>query len=231
MRHETVDEPFRVLLFDLEGTLVDFQWNLKGAARDAKAELRHLGFDPLRWEDNYATLRNTAVQLAAQQGLDKHEVMRRIDAIYDRYDHDAASHWSVLPSVKPVLQRLKHEQHAKLGLVSNIGRRAVDEALPRLGLDELFDVIVTRNDVEMLKPSGEGIRLALKKLDAKNSKALFVGDSVTDVLGAKDAGIPVAIVQGGESAPTSLIAASPSYLWKSMTELAALFALMDSPSK
>lgn len=210
---------FPVLLFDFEGTLVDFQWKLKDAARDAKNELRHLGFEPSTWEDNYATLRNNAVQLALQIGLDKRMVMNRLDAIYDRYDHDAASRWSVWPGVKTVLARLKSEQQIKLGLVSNIGRRAIDDMLPRLGLADLFDVIITRNDVEMLKPSGEGIRIALGKLGAANSDVLFIGDSVTDVLGAKDAGVKVAIIQGGESAPTSLVAAGPNYLWNAIEEL------------
>ena len=216
------DHVFQALLFDLEGTLVDFQWKLSGAARDAKNELRRLKFDPSSWEDNYAALRNNAVRLAAQRGLDKREVLNRIDAIYDRYDQDAASRWSVLPEVKSVLPRLKREQQIKLGLVSNIGRRAIAEALPRLGLADLFDVIITRNHVEMLKPSGAGIRIALEKLGVTNSDALFVGDSVTDVLAAKDAGVKVAIVQGGESAPTSLRAANPTYLWRTIEELETL---------
>ena len=214
---------FQVLLFDLEGTLVDFQWNLQGAARDAKTELRNLGFDVATWEDNYATLRNNAVRLAAQYGIDRRSVIDRIDAIYDRYDRDAASRWSVLPSVMPTLSRLKREHAIKMGLVSNIGRRAVNDTLPRLGLAEFFNVVITRNDVDMLKPNGEGICNALARLGASTSETLFIGDSVTDVLGAKEAGLPVAIVQGGESAPTSLSVADPNFLWHSMSELVLLF--------
>ncbi|CAG0961024.1 glucose-1-phosphatase [Anaerolineae bacterium] len=220
-----MDKPFQVLLFDFEGTLVDFQWKLKDAARDAKNELRNLGFDAETWEDNYATLRNSAVHLATQRGVAKRVVMDRLDAIYDRYDQDAASRWSVLPEVKSVLPRLKSERHVKLGLVSNIGRRVVDEALPRLGLAGMFDVIITRNDVEMLKPSGAGIRIALEKLGVTNADALFVGDSVTDVLGARDAGLPVAIIQGGESAPAILVAIKPDYLWKSLAEIETLYVV------
>lgn len=220
-----MDKPFQVLLFDFEGTLVDFQWKLKDAARDAKDELRRLGFDAETWDENYATLRNSAVHLATQRGVAKRVVMDCIDAIYDRYDQDAASRWSVLPEVKSVLPRLKIERQIKLGLVSNIGRQAVDKALPRLGFAGMFDVIITRNDVEMLKPSGAGIRIALEKLGVTNSDALFVGDSVTDVLGARDAGLPVAIIQGGESAPAILVAAKPDYLWKSFAEIETLYAV------
>jgi len=214
---------FPVLLFDFEGTLVDFQWKLKDAARDVKNELRLLGFDPSAWEDNYATLRNQATQFAAQIGLDKRAVIKRLDPIYDQYDQDAATRWAVLPKVKMVLARLKHELQIQIGLTSNIGRRALDEATPRLGLTGFFDVIITRNDVEALKPSGEGVRSALKKLGAKNSDALFVGDSVTDVLAAKDAGVQAAIIQGGESASVALVAAEPSYLWNAIDEIETLY--------
>ncbi|MBI5652853.1 MAG: HAD family hydrolase [Chloroflexi bacterium] len=214
---------FQVLLFDFEGTLVDFQWNLQDAARDAKNELRNLGFDSASWEDNYAILRNRAVELAPQRGMDRRVVMERIDAIYDRYDQDAASRWSAFPDVHPVLPHLKREQHIKLGVVSNIGRRAIESAFPRLGLANLFDIIITRNDVELLKPNGAGINLALEKLGAQKSDALFVGDSVTDVLGARDAGVPVAIIQGGESARAILVAAQPDYLWKSFAEIETLY--------
>ena len=213
---------FPVLLFDFEGTLVDFQWNLQDAAREARNELRELGFETSTWEENYATLRNNAVQLALQAGSDKCIVMDRLDAIYDRYDRDAASRWSVRPKVRTILARLKSERQTKLGLVSNIGRSAIEEALPRLELAGLFDVIITRNDVDLLKPSGEGIRSALEKLGAANSDVLFIGDSVSDVLGAKDAEVEVAIVQGGESSSTSLVAAGIRYLWNAIEELETL---------
>lgn len=214
---------FSILLFDFEGTLVDFQWNLKAAARDIKSELCHLGFEPSTWEDNYATLRNNALQLASQIGLDKRTVIDRLDPIYERYDQDAASRWSVRPKVKTVLARLKSERQIRLGLVSNIGRRALDKVLPRLRLDGFFEIIITRNDVEMLKPSGEGIKTALGRLGAADSDVLFIGDSVTDVLGARDAGVSMAIIQGGESTPASLIPVAPSYLWNAIDEIETLY--------
>jgi phosphoglycolate phosphatase-like HAD superfamily hydrolase len=77
--------------------------------------------------------------------------------------------------------------------------------------------------VDLLKPSGEGIRTALGKLSTANSDVLFIGDSVTDVLGARDAEVRVAIVQGGESSLTSLVAAGLSYLWDAIEELEALY--------
>jgi phosphoglycolate phosphatase len=221
-RKHTLSASKRVVLFDLEGTLVDFQWNLPGAVSDVKQVLCGLGFDPSAWENHYAVLRNSAVLSCAQRGLDKRQVVDCIDVVYDYYDLDAATRWSLRPDVKTLLSDLKEHQRMGLGLVTNIGKKGVEWATTRLGLGGLFDVIITRNDVELLKPCGEGITLALRKLGAQSAEALFVGDSVSDVLAAKDAGVSVAVVQGGESAPTSLLTVGPDYVLHSLGELQTL---------
>jgi phosphoglycolate phosphatase-like HAD superfamily hydrolase len=115
------------------------------------------------------------------------------------------------------------ERHVGVGLVSNIGRRAVEQGSAALGIAGAFDVVVTRNDVERLKPCGDGIRLALARLGVSQGETWFVGDSVSDVLAARDAGVAVAIVQGGESAPTLLHAAGPDRLWRTLGELETLY--------
>lgn len=221
-RH-SLSEPKRIVLFDLEGTLVDFQWDLVRAVGDVRQVLCRLGFDPSSWENHYAVLRNNAVLCSAQRGLDKQKVVDCIDVVYDYYDLDAATRWSLKPEAKTLLPYLKEEKRVGLGLVTNIGKRGVEWAITTCGLTGLFDVIVTRNDVELLKPSGEGVKIALGKLGAQRADALFVGDSVSDILAAKDAGVCVAVVQGGESASTSLLTVRPDYLWQGLGELRTLY--------
>lgn len=215
---ETEVAAFTVVLFDWEGTLVDFQWNLEAATAQAKTELARLGLPPGSLPDHYALLRNEAVQLAAQRGLDRKELVRRIDAVYDRFDSDALTRWSLRPGVQALLLRLQ-ARRVKLGLVSNVGRMTIEPALARFDLVGIFGAVVTRNDVDLMKPCGEGIQRALKKLGAAPSEALFVGDSVSDILAAKDARVRVAIVEGGESTPESLNVARPTFLWATLGEL------------
>jgi HAD superfamily hydrolase (TIGR01549 family) len=212
--------PFRFVLFDFEGTLVDFQWDLRNAVAEAREALVHIGYPLSSPVDNYALLRNDAVLSAYERGLDKREVVRCINEVYDRYDRDALTRWSLQPGVPGLLRELQQRQ-VRIGLVTNIGRKAIEQALTRLQLAEYINAVVTRNDVDLLKPSGEGVKTALQKLGADNSATLFVGDSVADILAAREAGVQVAIVCGGESDPNSLAAASPTFQFQSIRDLIA----------
>jgi HAD superfamily hydrolase (TIGR01509 family) len=219
-----VNPRFEILLFDFEGTLVDFQWDLEGALNEVKRGLTKLGFDLLPFaEDNYAVLRNKATMLASERELDKKEVRGKIDAIYDHYDLDALSRWSLRAGVKSLLLYLRDKGGLKLGVVTNVGKEGIEKALVKFGLKGLFDIVITRNDVELMKPSGEGIEMAVKQLRGKKSSSLFIGDSVTDILAARDAGVKVAIVPGGESDSPSIAEMSPDYLWRSIEELKGPF--------
>lgn len=216
---------FEILLFDFEGTLVDFQWDLKGAVNEVTKELIKLGFDPaLFTKDNYASLKNRAITLTREKGLDEGEIGSKIDAIYDRYDFRALSRWSLKKGVKILLSYLKDREKLKLGLVTNVGKKALEEALTKFKLEGLLDIVITRNDVKMMKPKGEGIEIAIERLGGKKSLTLFIGDSIADVLAAKDAGVKVALVQGGESNSLSIAKISPTYLWRTIEEVRGLFS-------
>jgi phosphoglycolate phosphatase-like HAD superfamily hydrolase len=57
------------------------------------------------------------------------------------------------------------------------------------GLIDLFDVIVTRDDVRRLKPHPEPVLQAMEKLEAEADRCVMVGDTSVDVLAARAAGI------------------------------------------
>lgn len=87
----------------------------------------------------------------------------------------------------------------QLGIVTRASRREVDFVLGLAGLDQAFDVIVTREDVLAPKPSPEGYERALQRL-AKRSRpsrpttTLALEDSAPGVLAAKAVKIPVIAV-------------------------------------
>ncbi len=210
-------------LFDFEGTLVDFQWNLTGAVRETVELLRTSGFPTDRFQGyKYSTLMNEAMKIAVELRQSPDDVRERIGAIYDRYDEDALTRWSLRDGSEDFLSALK-TKGIKIGLVSNVGRRALEKALLKLDLHRLFDVVVSRNDVQYMKPSGEGIRLALSRLPVIKEKALYLGDSLDDIQAAKEVGLKVMIILGGENPAPDLLRAQPDYLVNHYDELLRYF--------
>jgi phosphoglycolate phosphatase len=209
------------VLFDFEGTLVDFQWNLKGAVQKTLERLNTLGFPVDRLEGKkYSVLKNQAMAMALEIGQSPEQVKEEIDSIYDRFDADALLRWSLRPHAKEFLSSLK-TSGIKTGLVSNVGKKALKEGIKKLGLSSLFHVLVSRNEVRQLKPNGEGIRLALNHLCIPGEKALFVGDSIDDIQAAKEAGLRVIIILGGENPKPDLLSGGPDVLIQDYGELIA----------
>jgi phosphoglycolate phosphatase len=207
------------VLFDFEGTLVDLQWNLQGAVEETLKMLRPLGFPVQRLQGlKYSALMLESVGMAQEIGQSADTVREKIGAIYDRFDEDALGRWTLRDGSKDLLSALR-TKGIKIGLVSNVGRRALKRALPKLDLHPFFKVVVSRNDVLSMKPSGEGLRLALKELQVMNDRALYVGDSLDDVQAAKAAGVKVVIIMGKESSKTEFLSAEPDQLITDFNEL------------
>ena len=210
-------------LFDFEGTLVDFQWNLVEAVQETFAMLRVIGFPTERIQSRkYSALMNEATKIAIELRRPPDEVREKIGAIYDRYDEDALTRWKLRPNARHFLSALK-AMGIKTGLISNVGKIAMENAFKKMELQRFFDIVVTRNDVKALKPSGEGINLALDRLRVTKDRSLFIGDSLDDIHAAKEAGLKVMIILGGENPKTDLLTAQPDYLVNHFAELLSCF--------
>lgn len=207
------------ILFDFEGTLVDFQWKLAEAVAEALAMLDDLGFPEGRIRSRkYSTLMPEAMGIAAEIGLQPEEVRKRIGFVYDRFDEDALTRWTLRPDVKDFLHQV-NLQGVRRALVSNIGNKILSPALSKLGLEGHFEVTVNRNGVNHPKPNPEGINFALGTLGVDKEKAVFVGDSLDDVNAARNAGLPVIIIAEGENLKDEILAAKPERIIQGYAEL------------
>ena len=212
---------YSAVIFDFEGTLVDFQWQLAPAEEELRRAFNKLGFKGDEFANgNYATMYNTAAKLHAQQGrID--ELRKMLYPIYDRWDSDALDRWAPRPGALALLRRLA-DGGTRVGMVSNIGRAALAGAFERFDFRGLLLPVVSRNDVTYMKPMAEGILRVLSAWQAAAGNVLFVGDSLADVCGARAAGIPVAIITGGEAAVTVFAEYQPDHMISDLGELADL---------
>ncbi|NQE45380.1 Glyceraldehyde 3-phosphate phosphatase [ANME-1 cluster archaeon GoMg2] len=101
----------------------------------------------------------------------------------------------LFPGAKAVLSRLRADYKLKVGLVTNTPKENVNRILDYFQLFELFDVIVTGDDVRTGKPDAEMILKACETLSVKPEHAILVGDTEIDLLAGKSAGCSVICVK------------------------------------
>lgn len=85
-------------------------------------------------------------------------------------------------------------------------------------MNDLFDVIITGDDVVNPKPHLEGLMKALAQLNINNTDAVFLGDSDADILAGKQANVHTIAVQWLETYQTLEFSVEPHQIMKSVNE-------------
>jgi pyrophosphatase PpaX len=187
---------FPVVLFDLDGTVVD-------SGGIILASMRHATRTVLGREISDEAL------MAAVGGPGLEHQMRtlgpdHVDELIRAYrEHNEPLHdeLRVCVGMDDVLITLK-EQGRKLGVVSAKRRRTVELAFASVAVGHLFDVVVGGDEHERQKPEPDLLLLALERLGADPAAAAYVGDSPFDMQAAKAAGMhAVGVTWGGIHEP------------------------------
>jgi pyrophosphatase PpaX len=205
---------FPVVLFDLDGTLVDSGAMILASVKHAARTV--LGRDV---PDEQI--------LAAVGGPGLVEQMRaldesRVDDLVRTYrEHNEPLHASLraCDGVEGVLEQLRDEGR-RLGVVSAKLAATIQLAFDVLPIAHYFDVVVGSDATDRRKPDPEPILHALELLEAEPTEAAYVGDSPYDVRAAKAAGVhAVAVTWGRIHARERLEAERPDAIVDSCEEL------------
>ena len=115
-------------------------------------------------------------------------------AIYRSYHYDNFGKLiSVFPGMKELIRELKDKNY-KLGLVTSRLRKTTMQGLEAYDLLPYFEVIVTADDTTKHKPDPEPLNIALEKLGAAPENSVMVGDTMFDILCARNAGVKSVLV-------------------------------------
>jgi pyrophosphatase PpaX len=174
---------FPVVLFDLDGTVVDSGGIILASMRHATRTV--LGRE---FTDAELLARVGGPGLEAQfEPLDA----SRVDELVTVYRaHNEALHDTLESCVgmESALETLTR-QGRRLGVVTAKRRSTVELAFARLPLAHHFDVLVGGDETLHHKPHPEPLLLALERLAATTDEAAYVGDSPYDMQAAKAAGM------------------------------------------
>ena len=110
----------------------------------------------------------------------------------------------------------------RIGIATSKRRNSADLTLSYSGLADAIPVTVAMDDTAVHKPNPEPLLLALERLGADPSDAVYIGDAVVDVQAAHAAGLPAISVSWGAVDADTLAAAQPEYLICEMDDLRRL---------
>jgi pyrophosphatase PpaX len=183
---------FPVVLFDLDGTVVDSGGIILASMRHATRTV--LGRD-LPDEALMAAVGGPGLE-HQMRALGPDHVEELIRA-YREHNEPLHGELKVCFGMDDVLVALKDEGR-KLGIVSAKRRRTVELAFAHVAVGHLFDVVVGGDEHEKQKPEPDLLLLALGRIGAQPQDAAYVGDSPFDMHAARAAGMyAVGVTWGG----------------------------------
>jgi pyrophosphatase PpaX len=208
---------FPVVLFDLDGTVIDSGAIILASMRHAAKEV--LGIEP---PDEELLAAVGGPGLEAQMHALSPDVVDELVTVYRAHNEPLHDELVCCAGMDDVLVRLKDEGR-RLGLVTAKRRKTVELAFATLPLAHLFETVVGGDETERHKPHPAPLLLALERLGARPEESAYVGDAPFDVQAAKAAGLfSVAVTWGGIHTRERLEAEQPDVLIDRAEELLAL---------
>jgi phosphoglycolate phosphatase len=212
----------RGFLFDFDGTLVSLKIDPPKMKAAMIAELASQGFDTKPLDTSMPTqaiIDYARGQVQAERvRKDFNEVRSRLYAVLDALELEWNATSSPIDGATEALERLR-KSHLSLAIVTNSGRASAQPVLDRFALSMLFDCIITRDDVNAMKPDPEGILKAMGVMGLKSVETIFVGDSAIDIRAARAAGVRMAAVTTGYHSAERLRTEGADYIIGSLGEL------------
>ena len=210
--------PFRAVLFDVDGTLIDSAELIADSLEYASR--LHLNRTHPR-ETYYALIGQPAMVQMEILGGDRAPEM--MDTAIEYYEAHAEEE-RVFPGALDTLAQLV-EVGIRLGLVTSKIRLELNPTLERVPLGTYAHVIITADLTTRPKPYPDPVYLALQTLQIPAEEVLFVGDSPYDIQSGRAAGVRTGAATWGPHSRATLEVEAPDYVFGSFQDILRACAL------
>ncbi|TFG16276.1 MAG: HAD family hydrolase [Promethearchaeota archaeon] len=182
----------KAVIWDLDGTLIDFKINSIGARRKAIKILRNHGIPKNELSIQKSILENVKNSqiLFTEYGIPSEETQRIIAEINNAViavERQAALKATLTKGIGAVLEFLKKSKIKQAIFTYNTHANAV-LSLETAGIVSYFEIIVGRDDIRNLKPHPDHVKKICELLGVEFDEVLIIGDTNTDIEAALNVG-------------------------------------------
>lgn len=189
---------YDLILFDLDGTLIETAPEIADAVNDTLAQFGLHAVTQTQVNDwiGHGTRELLISALAERRHTTTDAVRHSADfptfeaAFSAHYQRRCGTRSHLYPHVRETLQVLK-DAGVKLAVVTNKEGRYTQSVLDAHQMAPLFDRVISGDTLPVKKPHPAAVLDCLNRFGVKAERALFVGDSSIDVATARNAGVSV----------------------------------------
>ena len=212
-------DDIQAVLFDFDGTLVHLNIDFAQMRADVEAVLPkyNLSLEGKQAQYTLELIEECVQELVARDGEATAAAFQRdTEAAMVAIELDAASEAGIHPGVPKLLEQLA-ARGIKVGIVTRNCRAAVEHILSSNTL--VYDILLTRDDVEAVKPEPDHLLTALRLLGVEPRHALMVGDHPMDVRAGRIVGTRTVAVLTGYSPVERFAPEEPNLILEQVGEL------------
>jgi phosphoglycolate phosphatase len=212
-------EEIDLLIFDLDGTLID---STRDIANAVNYTLQQLGEPTLTEEEIRQNVGDGVLRLLKRCLLESHQdrIEEAVDLFRGRYGEHLIDDTRLYPGVSGVLE---HFSAKKKTVLTNKPERYVGPILEGLGVLHQIDYIIGGDGKTVPKPSAEPVTMMLQRFGVEEGRAVMVGDSVVDIETGRLGNILTCAFTSGYRSKEELEQAGPDYMIDDMVQLKDIF--------
>lgn len=215
----------KLILYDLDGTLVDTRQDIINGVRYALGQLNgpELTDDEIKdcvGTGLHALIRQVFRLPAGEPRPEDEKLADRGAKLYrEHYKVHMLDHSRLYPGARDFLDYFKDRKQA---VITNKPNPFSEQILESLGVAKYFIAVLTGDNGIPFKPDPAAIHHLREETGATEEETLFIGDSLIDIRAARNAGVEVVTLSHGFTAESVLREAKPDHIARDFQELAQL---------
>lgn len=188
--------PFDIVGFDLDGTLIDTSGDLAAAVNYAIGTIGRPPYpsDAIRPFVGRGARVMLERALDASGGYTDEVLAQTLPILLDYYSQNLAIHSIPYPGLMAAMDALD-AAGVKMAICTNKAERFAVPLMHQLGLADRFASIIGGDTVGIAKPDPAPIHAMAQR--AGGGRTIFIGDTINDIAGARNAGMPSIAVSFG----------------------------------